>query len=475
MTLASSLLFASALGAHASASRYLERNLAYRSPFIGRSEVRAPDTDEIHERYARSVWKRQTESASPFHDEHYPSFYGSDFSNGDPFDTSIILWTRTVPVSPAGSTSLPDRSVPVCVNFRISDSSDFSKIVDSGAIFTSYDIDFTAKVEATGLQPDTKYFYQFSDCADSMGVSPVGTTRTIASPNTSANKVNGGKPMTLAVFSCSQFQAGWFNAYGFAARNTAPDIFIHLDDYMYESLGNGAPIGRQMLGRELATIHDYRQRLNQYRTDASLDDHEVADNAWKAGTTDSNDTAAGCSFSPSGACFTDRKLAGVRAYHEWMPIRQVDPDDQLRIWRNFQVGKLLDLTMLDTRQYDCDVGYNRGLKYYNQSFYDSDLELVVASLADIDDRSLMGAAQENWFYDTLTKSKQREVARVRSLLITLNIALTEKEFFVDWDAWDGYRSNRRRVLEHVSENTISNTVILAGESHANWVSDLACQ
>nr|VWO98538.1 PhoD_N domain-containing protein [Ganoderma boninense] len=52
---------------------------------------------------------------------------------------------------------------------------------------------------------------------------------------------------------------------------------------------------------------------------------------------------------------SDRKLAAVRAYHEWMPIRQVDPDDKLRIWRNFQIGKLLDLTMLDTRQYDRDI------------------------------------------------------------------------------------------------------------------------
>ena len=71
------------------------------------------------------------------------------------------------------------------------------------------------------------------------------------------------------------------------------------------------------------------------------DDHEVADQAWKAGTADANDSATGCSWSPSGACFTDRKLAAVRAYHEWMPIRQVDPDDKLRIWRNFQIGKLL--------------------------------------------------------------------------------------------------------------------------------------
>jgi alkaline phosphatase D len=77
---------------------------------------------------------------------------------------------------------------------------------------------------------------------------------------------------------------------------------------------------------------------------------QIANNGWKGGTSDSNDTAAGCSFSPSGACYTDRKLAGTRAYHEWMPIRQVDVQDQLRIWRNFQIGKLLDLTMLDTRE-----------------------------------------------------------------------------------------------------------------------------
>lgn len=73
----------------------------------------------------------------------------------------------------------------------------------------------------------------------------------------------------------------------------------------------------------------------------SQDDHEVSDNSWKAGTADSNDSVIGCGFSPSGACFSDRKLAAVRAYHEWMPIRQVDVDDKLRIWRNFQVGKLL--------------------------------------------------------------------------------------------------------------------------------------
>ncbi|PFH50642.1 hypothetical protein AMATHDRAFT_3720 [Amanita thiersii Skay4041] len=498
MILLPGLILANALSVRASAAHFFERNLVYRSPFIGHTQL-AHNTDEIHERYARGVWKRQTESSAPFHDEHYPSFYGSDFStspfiwsggvnftnsvaSGDPFDTSIILWTRAVPVSPAGSTSLPDQSVPVCVNFRISTSQDFSNVADSGAIFTSYDIDFTAKVEATGLKPDTKYFYQFSDCADSTIMSPVGTTRTIASPNTPADKVNGGKPMTLAVFSCSQFQAGFFNAYGFAAQNAKPDIFVHLGDYMYEGLG-GAQIGREVLGRELATIHDYRQRLNQYRSDSNLllahqsgpwitvwvridlrpcklNLLQVANNGWKGGSSDSNDTAAGCSFSPSGACFTDRKLVAVRAYHEWMPIRQVDVDDQLRIWRNFQIGKLLDLTMLDTRHYDRDItdlGYNN----------------VVDAQKDLDNRSLMGAVQEQWFYDTLSTSHSRgAVWRVVGQQIVFT-ELDQDGTFVDLDAWDGYRSNRRRVLEHLSQDRITNTVILAGDSHANWVSDLA--
>lgn len=41
------------------------------------------------------------------------------------------------------------------------------------------------------------------------------------------------------------------------------------------------------------------------------------------------------------------------------------------------------------------------------------------------------------------------------------------------DAWDGYRANRNRVLDHLYQNKISNAVILSGDSHANWVSDLA--
>jgi len=467
------------------ATTIFDRNLAYRSPYAEHPEL-SHDTNKLQARHIRHI-RRQNTDAAPFTDEHYPTFYGSDFSNspfvwsgginfthsiasGDPLDTSVLIWTRAFPLG-AG----PDQSVPVCVQYKVFTSPALpGKPIDSAQAFTSWDVDFTVKFEVSNLKPDTQYFYVFSDCTNPSTISPVGKTRTLPSPDTPAALVNGGKPLTLAVFSCSQFQTGWFNAYGVAAHNTSAELFIHLGDYIYENVDGGLPIGREAEGRELATIHDYRQRFNQYRTDASLlfahqnapwitvwDDHEVADNAWKAGTTDSNDTAAGCSFSPSGACFTDRKLAAVRAYHEWLPVRQVSQFDQLRIWRNFQIGKLLDLTMLDTRNYDrdvTDVNYNHDL---------------VGSLATFANRSLMGAAQEKWFEETLMQSQERgAVWRIVGQQIVFTQLLLGGAF-VDFDDWDGYRANRQRVLDNLYRNKISNTIILSGDSHANWVSDLA--
>ncbi|KAG7092318.1 hypothetical protein E1B28_008679 [Marasmius oreades] len=143
-----------------------------------------------------------------------------------------------------------------------------------------------------------------------------------------------------------------------------------------------------------------------------------------------------------------------------MPIRQVAADDLFRIWRNFQIGKLLDLSMLDTRQYDRDLTD----VYYNTEY--------VNTIAAFENRSLMGDAQESWFYDTLSRSKARgAVWRVVGQQIVFT-QLNQSGVF-DLDAWDGYRANRQRVLDHLYKNKISNTVILAGDSHANWVSDLA--
>ena len=91
----------------------------------------------------------------------------------------MLLWTRAVPLG-----TPPDQSIPVCVSFKIFDNADFSgNPLDTGDAFTSYDVDWTLKVEAKNLKPDSHYWFQFSDCAKPQIVSPIGTTRTIANPD----------------------------------------------------------------------------------------------------------------------------------------------------------------------------------------------------------------------------------------------------------------------------------------------------
>ena len=115
------------------------------------------------------------------------------------------------------------------------------------------------------------------------------------------------------------------------------------------------------------TLYDYRKRHATYRTDAGMlesmaklpwcsvwDDHEIADNTYRDGSSELNNTEA--SFVMDGGVSVDqRKMNAVRAYFEWMPLRQVEMDDNLRIWRSFQIGNLADLILLDTRQYDRSI------------------------------------------------------------------------------------------------------------------------
>lgn len=43
---------------------------------------------------------------------------------------------------------------------------------------------------------------------------------------------------------------------------------------------------------------------------------------------------------------------------------------------------------------------------------------------------------------------------------------------LDYDAWDGYNANRNRTFKTLHDNKIDNNIVISGDSHANWVSDL---
>ncbi|KAK2736231.1 hypothetical protein FQN57_000829 [Myotisia sp. PD_48] len=419
-------------------------------------------------------------------------------ASGDPYATSVILWTRCAPnfdnvadnSSVSGLVPLynpvpiynkdteehkPVSNAPVCLDYKVAKDKKLKHVVERGSVFTSSDVDYTVKVEATRLKPFTTYYYQFTVCR-SQNRSPIGTTKTAPDENDLV------KDISLAVFSCSNYPFGFFNAYGNPVRKNSVDYVIHLGDYIYEykdgDYGSGKDIGRVPLPeREIFTLYDYRKRHATYRTDLDLlashqrfpwipvwDDHEVADNTYRDGSSKLNNTED--SFVKDGGVSTDqRKMNAVRAYFEWMPIRQVEMDDNLRIWRNFQLGALVDVLMLDTRVYDrsiTNLGWNKD---------------YVENLVDDASRSLMGSRQENWFYRNLIESSKRGTKwRVIGSQLVFSHINESAAFGIDrslnYDAWSGYLANRNRTLKTLYDNKINNNIMLAGDSHANWVSDL---
>ncbi|KAL9594562.1 MAG: hypothetical protein Q9219_006965 [cf. Caloplaca sp. 3 TL-2023] len=368
-------------------------------------------------------------------------------ASGDPYPDSVILWTRLAPslassdsnVTVEGPVPLYNHDTetyiqadanPICVNWRVIRKGDNRTApVSSGTAYTTGDIDYTIKVEATGLSPFTAYNYQFTVCG-SNNTSPLGLTKTAPAEN--AN--------------------------------------VHLGDYIYESAARGERAHKP--ARLLFSLFDYRTRHGQYRTDPDLqllsrdfawiatwDDHEVANNGYRDGFSALNNTEE--SFRNDGPSISvdQRKMNAVRAYFEWMPIRQVDLDDNLRIWRNFKMGNLMDFIVLDTRNYDRSI---------TDLTWNSDyIDLIL----DDASRSLMGSAQENWFYRQLSESAARG-ATWRVIGNQIIFSRIIEGFGVNGDNWNGYTANRNRTLKHLYDNNIGNNIFLAGDSHQNWVSDL---
>jgi alkaline phosphatase D len=121
--------------------------------------------------------------------------------------------------------------------------------------------------------------------------------------------------------------------------------------------------------------------------------------------------------------------------------------------------------MLDTRQYDRSITD----LYWNTHY--------VHQISNDAGRSMMGSRQENWFYSSLIESKKRgakwRVIGSQTVFSRINESLAYGNVDpLDYDAWDGYQANRNRTYQTLYNNNITNNIMISGDSHANWVSDL---
>lgn len=196
-----------------------EGNLNYRSPSLYHQNL-GIDLNKVQ---SRSLEKRDY---TEWKTEDLKFTHG--VASGDPYPDSVILWTRVSPtedhdksnITVEGDVELYSHetelyieasSRPICIDWTVSGDGQFSGApVASGRGYTTSDIDYTFKTEATGLQPFTTYFYQFTVC-DTNITSPVGRTKTIPAEDEEV-------ALKLGVMSCAKFYRGYFNVYGNVAR-----------------------------------------------------------------------------------------------------------------------------------------------------------------------------------------------------------------------------------------------------------------
>ena len=374
-------------------------------------------------------------------------------ASGDPDATSVVLWTRLAPEPYTGG-GMPADDIDVL--WEVSATDDFAEIAYSGTETATAAHGHTVHAIAQLDQGD--WFYRFR-----VGtyISPVGVTRPAPAPDA---------PLAQAKFaaaSCQNIAAGYYAAHRDIAEQR-PDFTVWLGDYIYE--GAGVPFDpnsttREHVGEEPTTLDGYRNRYGQYKSDPQLqashsicpwfviwDDHEVENNY--AGLTPQEPA--------DEAGFQARRFAAYQAWWEHQPVRLDPPasaDQEYRVYRNTRWGDLIELALLDGRQYRT-----------NQACGDVTLSTDPPCAEALDPtRTMLGAEQEQWLLDTLVASTSAWN------LIGNQVVLADATFngaVLNFDQWDGYPVARARLLQAFADNDVQNLVVVTGDIHLAAVGQL---
>jgi alkaline phosphatase D len=441
-------------------------------------------------------------SASASQIEHGMFTHG--VASGDPLTDRVIIWTRVTPNVTLGDVS---------GTWIVARDQALSQVVKRGRFRTNASKDFTVKIDVTGLRPGQVYFYGFR-----IGTQASAIGRTLTAP------ARGGESLKIALVSCSNHPAGYFNVYQAVARRGDVDLVLHVGDYIYEygadeyATAWGKGVGRiPDPPHECLTLADYRKRYAQYRTDPDLqaahacapwlvtwDDHETSNDSNRLGAENHDPTKEGA--------WNDRKAAALRAYYEWLPLRDPVPGKPFEaINRSFDWGDLATIAMLETRLLaraqqldyakDIDVVMLPPQTPGGQPTPAPDLAGFKANKLNNPSRELLGKTQQDWLAGVLRRSvatgkkwqvlgNQVIMARVTSPDLSKGLPLTVREaignarpetraFFqlsqydvpFNLDAWDGYPVAREGLYE-VAKAAGARLVVCTGDTHSAWANTL---
>ena len=378
----------------------------------------------------------------------YPFTLG--VASGDPSPDGVVLWTRLAP-DPLDGGGMPMARVEVA--WEIAQDRAFARVARTGTTVARPELGHSVHVEASGLEPGREYFYRFRCGAE---VSQVGRTKTAPAEGAQADGIRFG------VCGCNHYETGYFTAFRHLA-NEQFDFVFHTGDYIYEGRGDAGrnpALVRQHRGQEIYTLVDYRNRYAQYKSDPDLmaahasapfimtwDDHEV-DNDY-AGVNDDDDTPP--------EVFLLRRAAAYQAYYETMPLRAstLPAGAHMRLYRRLVFGNLLDLSVLDTRQYRSPQACGGGTQARCPEEVDPS-------------RTIIGAEQEKWLFANLATAH----ARWTVLGQQVPTFARDNAGRFQMDKWDGYTTSRQRLYARLRETKAPNPIVLSGDVHTHWGADL---
>jgi alkaline phosphatase D len=375
-------------------------------------------------------------------------------ASGDPAPGGFVIWTRLAPKPTDGGGMEPE---PVEVSWQVCADEQMTRVVRKGKTIANPDWAHSVHVELNGLEPNRWYFYQFKAGSET---SPLGRARTMPAYGAAADKLR------FAFASCQHYETGYYTAYDHMAKDNL-DLIVHLGDYIYEGgIGaEGAGRPRAHNSKKIYSLDDYRNRYGLYKSDPDLqrahaaapwivtpDDHEVENNY----ATDLSEV-----LYVTRKDFLQHRGRAYQAYYEHMPLRRASlphgPDIQL--YRSLHFGSLAKFHVLDTRQYRDDQPCGDGNK---------------APCADAlrEDRSVLGARQREWLFDSLDRSRAGwNILAQQIMMARVDLKEGPGETH-SMDQWPGYEADRRRVLRRLRDHKIANPVVLTGDIHSNWANDL---
>ncbi len=381
-------------------------------------------------------------------------------ASGEPAADGFVIWTRLAPEPFEIGHGMPAQAIEV--QWEVAEDDSFRAIARSGTAVARPELGHSVHVEVDGLAPSRPYWYRFTAGRER---SFAGRAVTAPLPGARTDRLR------FAVAGCQNYEQGYYTAHRRLAAEELDFVFCY-GDYIYEGRGNRlrntaeGPVEtiRQHFGAEIYSLEDYRRRYAQYKMDPDLqaahaaapwfsvwDDHEI-DNNW-VDFTDQDGTPP--------AIFALRRQAAMQAFYENMPLRAsalpVGPSMQL--FRRAEWGDLVNLNLLDTRQYRTDQPCG-------------DRWMIECAEVSRREAEVLGERQHDWLMQGITQSPALWSVLAQQVMVMDLDRDPGPGTAYNLDSWAGYRTPRERLLRGLKDQRAQNVVVLTGDEHQNYAGEL---